>query len=49
MELNLKFKPKPNPNPKQLDGVDSQLNITKKFVNDLSICKSFIGEHPNKV
>ena len=47
---NLKAKPTPaptpNPNP---NVVDNQLNIIRKFENDLSICRASIGDHPNKV
>ena len=48
--LNLKAKPtstpKPNLNHKVLD---NQLNIARNLVNDLSICRASIGDHPNKV
>ena len=45
--LEAKPTPTPKPNPK-LTVVDSQLSITRRFVNNLSICRSSIGDHPNQ-
>ena len=47
---NLKTKPTPAPIPNpNHNGVDNQLNMTRRFVNDLSICRASIGDPPNKV
>ena len=48
--LNLKAKPTLTPNPDHnYNVVDNQLNITRKFVSDLGICRASIGDHPNNV
>ena len=44
---NLKAEPS-NPNP-NLNVVDNQLRIARMFVNNIRICRSSIGDHPNKV
>ena len=47
---NLRAKPIPTPKPNpNLNVVKTQLSITRKFVNNLSICRISIGDHPNKV
>ena len=50
LNLNPKAKPTSTPNPSPNHNVvDNQLNITRKFANNLSICRASIGDHPNKV
>ena len=45
---NPKAKPTPTPRPNPtLNVVDNQLS-KRKFVNNISICSSSIGGHPNK-